>query len=437
MRYQAPKEQDLVAFYRTYISVYSQVQVAEDQFVAYWKQTADRIFGARFLAAVFLGAYYSLTYDIGEPVYNEARDQARFKVTVTIGIRQGFVVTYENRVIFVHVIKESGIWKMVLSDDVIKDMQKFPSRVLLRRFPVMREAFASGLRIQVVALVLDADLTSLEVAIENTTDLQVDLLYAISGAALTDEAGRTYASRTLRSTLSGVIAPKQVIEGSIAFFPIPPVNRRVVANLPDVRVGSESVNVSLEIVLGASPSVTVVGQVAASATIPPATAPSPQPSPTPAPSSASPLPTPTQPPPRTSPPPSPAPTQASTASVPSPRAQREPVVTVTREVSSATGWAAIVRVGGIEVFRIRTSYEGLDLFQRADAAAAALNRLISQGLKPNEVQATLRDGKSVILARRQTILTIDPGLARLNGTTPGKLAGRWASNLQGALKKLR
>jgi len=67
------KADNIAAFYRTYISGYSQAKVAEDQFVEYWRAVAQRVTGAQFWGALMMGQSYHLTYDISDPIYNDAR----------------------------------------------------------------------------------------------------------------------------------------------------------------------------------------------------------------------------------------------------------------------------------------------------------------------------------------------------------------------------
>lgn len=249
MQSRVPAEKDLIGFYRTYVSIHSQVRVAEDQFVAYWQQVAQRVVGTQFWAAFLLGARFSLTYDIGEPVYNETRDQARFKVTVTITTHVGLRSTPENRVMFVHVIKESGLWKIVLSDDLVREMEKLPTKLTAPRYVVMREAAAKGVKLQVASLTIEKEMTLLDVTFDNTTDQPVDLRNSISAATLTDDTGKSYASRTLRSTLPEVAPAKQAVTGVLAFFPVPPLSRRLVLTFPELMLGKEIITLSIEITL--------------------------------------------------------------------------------------------------------------------------------------------------------------------------------------------
>ncbi len=129
-------------------------------------------------------------------------------------------------------------------------------------------------------------------------------------------------------------------------------------------------------------------------------------------------------------PPTPRAALPSPGPVGSPRPSADPGVIVVREIAQQKGWSAIVRVGGVEVFRLQTAYEGKDPFQRADLAAAKLNALLGKGLKPQEVKNVVKRGRDVIVARDEVILTIDPFTARLNRTNTRTLASRWAKSLR-------
>lgn len=242
-----PATQEISKFYQTFLSIYSQVKVAEDQFAAYWQGVAQRAIGAQFWAAVLLGATFKLTYDIGEPVYNDTKDQARFKVTVTITTHRGLFPSSENRIFFAHVIKEDGVWKIVLSDEIVAEMQKLPTTIASKKYIVRAEASTKGLRVTVRTLVMDKDVTSVDMNAQNGSTQPVDLFNAISAAMLTDQTGQVYASRTLRSTLPTTVGPGQSIDGTLAFFAVPPNVRRLTLVIPEIRIGDELAALTLEL----------------------------------------------------------------------------------------------------------------------------------------------------------------------------------------------
>lgn len=243
-----PVEQDLMKFYNASLSIHSQVKVAEDQFVTYWKGVGQRVIGAQFWAAVLLGARYGLTYDIGEPVYNDTKDQARFKVTVTITTHQGFRATNENRIIFAHVIKEEGTWKIALSDETVAEMQKIPTKVTVRKYAVLTETSVKSLRVTVKSVAIDKDLTTIEIAAHNSGPQPVELFNAVSAATLTDQTGAVYAARTLRSSFPATtVAPGQEVAGTLAFFTVPLNVRWLKLTMPEIRMGEEVAVLTLEL----------------------------------------------------------------------------------------------------------------------------------------------------------------------------------------------
>jgi Zn-dependent protease with chaperone function len=130
------------------------------------------------------------------------------------------------------------------------------------------------------------------------------------------------------------------------------------------------------------------------------------------------------------------PTPAPTRRSPSPTPTSAPAVRVIRAIGEREE-AGVVLVGERVVMRIRTSHDGLHPFERARLAAERLGRLLSAGLMPADISAGLQAGQSVILARGEVILTIDPELARMHGASPGGLALRWAKEIREAVAALR
>lgn len=244
-----PAAQEVGKFYRGYLSIHTQIKVTEEQFLAYWQGIAQRAIGSQFWAAVLLGATYTLTYDIGEPVYNDAKDQARFKITVTITTHRGFFPSSENRIIFAHVIREDSVWKIVLSDELVAEILKTapPQTTTAKKYILRAEASAQGLRVTVRSLVTDKDVTSLEIVARNEGTESVDLFNAISAATLTDQTGQVYASRTLRSSLAASVGPGQSASGVLAFFAVPSNTRRLTLTIPHIRIGNEVVAMTLEL----------------------------------------------------------------------------------------------------------------------------------------------------------------------------------------------
>lgn len=95
-----------------------------------------------------------------------------------------------------------------------------------------------------------------------------------------------------------------------------------------------------------------------------------------------------------------------------------------------------VKIGDMIVLRITTPYNGRHQFQRAEVVAEKLNRLLGQGLKPDEVKSGNLSGTRVILARDEILLPIDAELARKNGRNPADLAVLWIGRIRDALNRL-
>jgi hypothetical protein len=242
----ALNERDVANFYHTLISFYSQAKVAEDQFIAHWQNVAQQVNGAKFWGAVLTGSKYSLTYDIGEPVYNDAKDQARFKVTLTLTDSRLFHSTQENRIFFVHVIKEEGAWKIVLNDDLVAEMQKLPTKQTAKRYAIGREVIQNGLRFAVLTLAIEKDATIVGVVLENQSDEGADLFNALSAATLRDGLGNIYAARMLQTTLPTDVGSRKTVTGTLVFTAIPPNTKRVILTVPDAKIGTDTVTFSIE-----------------------------------------------------------------------------------------------------------------------------------------------------------------------------------------------
>ncbi len=247
----ALNEKDVGNFYRTYVSFYSQAKVAEDQFMAHWQNVANQVSSGKFWAAFWTGTKYGLTYDIGEPIYNEAKDQARFKVTVTLTSSHlqlfGSSQTQDNRIVFVQVIKEEATWKIVLNDDLVAEMQKLPTKQTAKRYAIGREVVQGGLRFAILTLAIEKDATVVEVVLENQTDDGADLFNALSAATLRDGLGNVYAARMLRTTLPTDVVSRQTVTGTLVFTAIPPNTKRVTLTVPDAKIGTDTVTFSIEI----------------------------------------------------------------------------------------------------------------------------------------------------------------------------------------------
>ncbi len=244
-------EKDVGNFYRTYVSFYSQAKVAEDQFMSHWQNVAKQVSSGRFWSSFWTGTKYGLIYDIGEPVYNEAKDQARFKVTVTLTSSHSQLFsssqTQDNRIVFVQVIKEEATWKIALNDDLVAEMQKLPTKQTAKRYAIGREVVQSGLRFAVLTLAIEKDATVVGIVLENQTDEGADFFNALSAATLRDGLGNVYAARMLRTTLPTDVGSRQTVTGTLVFTAIPPNTKRVILTVPDAKIGTDTVTFSIEI----------------------------------------------------------------------------------------------------------------------------------------------------------------------------------------------
>lgn len=85
------------------------------------------------------------------------------------------------------------------------------------------------------------DITFLTVTVDNTGEAEVNLYNAIADATLTDNAGKSYAARMLRTDLAERVAPRGRIHGKLAFHPLPfpPAVTSAVLTVPQIGVGDE------------------------------------------------------------------------------------------------------------------------------------------------------------------------------------------------------
>lgn len=107
-----PSEQKVRDYYHQNLSSKSQSQVTEGQFINYWQHTATRAQG---------GQLAQLSYSIGDITYNEAHNQAH------VTYRYRFFPTESSRTGTSDVVLENAVWKMVLSPEIIAEMQKEPA----------------------------------------------------------------------------------------------------------------------------------------------------------------------------------------------------------------------------------------------------------------------------------------------------------------------
>lgn len=92
-----------------------------------------------------------------------------------------------------------------------------------------------------------------------------------------------------------------------------------------------------------------------------------------------------------------------------------------------------LHVNGRTVFRFRGN-RGEDPFVRATVVANRLNSPGMAELRPDEVHAGRVGGEWVVLARGVVLITADTVTARINRTTPQRLAEQWAANMRARLR---
>lgn len=107
-----------------------------------------------------------------------------------------------------------------------------------------------------------------------------------------------------------------------------------------------------------------------------------------------------------------------------------------REASLAGTDIGEVLINGQVVFRIRTSAGGLSPYERAQKVAERLNRLMSKPVQPENIRAAIVNGQAVVLMDSEVVITADEEHARLNNTTPMRLAESWAVQLSRAVQGL-
>ncbi len=95
--------------------------------------------------------------------------------------------------------------------------------------------------VSVSSVEFSRDATMLAMIVENTGEVEADLFSAVGNATLTDNAGKSYAVRFLRSELADRVAPRGQIGGRLAFepLPFPPAVNSAILTMPEIRVGSD------------------------------------------------------------------------------------------------------------------------------------------------------------------------------------------------------
>jgi len=114
-------------------------------------------------------------------------------------------------------------------------------------------------------------------------------------------------------------------------------------------------------------------------------------------------------------------------------AHAAPAITARDRVIEGRAVGEVV-MGSQVVFRIRSAAGGLSPFQRAQVVAHRLELLTGNLLQPEDIATGRVRGQDVVLAEEELVITADSTHARLNRTTPTRLAQQWAGNLKAALE---
>lgn len=263
---QPPAEEALKAFYSDRLLPSTRVQVAEDQFIAYWRNVA---------ASHGPGATHTVgaDYALSEPMYNEANDEALITtdqtvavartpgfqilaILTTIGCAAGGAMCWvsggnglTDTMTTYRIVNLRGKWRLDLPAEVVTDMRKLPTKVTATRYAPNASATEGGLTLWASEVALDRDATTVRLAVENATDNDLNLFTAAALATLTDESGKTHGVRALGTFYPDHVPPQSSVEGDLVFEPVPPGTRRLLLAFPNIAVGDRILTLTLEIAL--------------------------------------------------------------------------------------------------------------------------------------------------------------------------------------------
>lgn len=102
------------------------------------------------------------------------------------------------------------------------------------------------------------------------------------------------------------------------------------------------------------------------------------------------------------------------------------------------GYEGDVIIGGRVVLRIRVPAGGMTVKERADAVMQRINNYLgAEPFTPDDVKVAVRNKEYVVLIGDHLIITADRETAKINKTTPEKLAEIWAENLRKVIPEAR
>lgn len=262
-------DEALKAFYEgDHLLPSTRVQVGEDQFVEYWKNVVTNYApGAAHVA--------DADYALSEPMYNDANDEALITSDLTVAVAQTQGLQLFAILVAIgcaasgtsctpmtiggrrlteaattyRIVKLRDTWRLELPPDIVRDIQKLPTKITAKRYAPNASVTEGGLTLWASEVALDRDVTTVRLAVENTTDYDLNLFNAVTLAILTDEHGETYRARALRTSFPDHLPQKSSVEGYLAFEPVPVGTNKLQLAFPEITVGDQVVTLKLEIML--------------------------------------------------------------------------------------------------------------------------------------------------------------------------------------------
>jgi hypothetical protein len=147
------------------------------------------------------------------------------------------------------IVKLRDTWRLELPSDIVKDMQKLPTTMIAKRYAPNAAVTEGGLTLWASEVALDRDVTTVRLAVENSTDSDLNLFNAAVLATLTDEQGKTYRARALRTSFPDHVPQQSSVEGYLVFEPVPLGTGKLVLTFPGITVGDRVLALKLGIVL--------------------------------------------------------------------------------------------------------------------------------------------------------------------------------------------
>ena len=235
-----PAAEVLHSFYHAYLATETRAQVGVDQFTAFWTHVAE--------GGDHLGYGRTVNYVIQESGDDRVQDEVSVNVVVTRRYQPGVLLLFiavawdvgvalggggaygpyflpedgqERAAAAYRLTRESVGWRLVLPDREVAAMQRYPSRLPVRRYTLDDTVSAHGLTLRVRRAVASSDGTVFILSVDNAGGADARTLAAFSLATLTGADGRTHPVRILRSAFPEVIPAGMSGIATLAFDPIP------------------------------------------------------------------------------------------------------------------------------------------------------------------------------------------------------------------------